>query len=120
MSDNESLDCINNLGESTLVAGGDYTFNFICVNDVGVAINLTGAQCSLKLSPYGNPTVVSLTKTGTITSTVNGTWKVVFLPADTATLYGVYQFQAQVIDNGVPQATFIPGQGILNIIAKIA
>ncbi len=114
---NESLEEVNSLGSITMIGGSDMTFIFNCVNDVGAVVNLTGATVSMKISPYGQSNVTSLTKTGIITSTVGGIWKIVLGFSDTNTLYGVYQCQPKIVD--FSGGIFYPGQFILNIVSLI-
>lgn len=111
---NTTLDMINNLGEVTMVATSDQTFVFYCVSELGAPINITGATCSMKIYPYGQPTSTVLTKTGTITNVATGEWRVFLLPSDTIDLYGVYQMQPIVVT--LDNTKFIPGTGILNFV----
>ncbi len=117
MSD-QTFDSINNLGQQYMIGGGNETFIFNCTNEAGAIVNLTGATCSIKLCPLGQPSVISLSKAGTITSAVNGTWQVVFTVADTSGLYGVYQMQPTII--AADSTTFRPGNLLLNISSLIA
>ena len=109
-----TLDMINNLGTQTCIATSDQTFVFYCVSEVGAPINITGATCSMKIYPYGQPTSTTLTKTGTITNVATGEWKVFLLPGDTINFYSVYQFQPIVVT--LDNTKFIPGTGILNFV----
>lgn len=116
MSDT-TLDSVNALGTQTIVAGGEQTFIFNCVDANGSPLNITGATVTIKISPYGQSNVISISKTGTITNAVGGTWKVTFSSTDTINLYGVYQFQPKVV--AFDGTIYFPAQGILNILANI-
>jgi len=98
---------INSLPEDGFVAGNRQTFSFECVDENGVTINIATGSASLKVSPYGNPSYVVLTKLGDIYDTNKFT--VTLERNDTINLSGLYIFQPTVTD--VFGRPYTPAQG---------
>jgi len=115
---NTAFDELNNLGSHVMIGGSDQTLTFYCVDANGAVLNITGATASLKMSPYGQPNSVSLTKSGVITNATGGVFTITFIAADTNILSGIYTFQPKVVAfDGTP---YYAGQGLLEIIPLIA
>jgi hypothetical protein len=113
-----SFDTVYALGDYFFVSGSTQELFFNCYDDTGAILNITGATCSLKVSPLGQPSVESLNKSGTITDAINGIFKVELLASDTlGWVGGKYVLQPIIVD--FSGKTFKPSQGIWTIVEGI-
>ena len=104
-----SFDKIYALEETSFIAGTEYTLDFDIFDNLGIPVDLSGANCSWKLCYYGQPEYAVLTKSATIISTSK--IRVLLLSEDTQTLNGKFIQQPIILDgNG---STFRPDQGII-------
>ena len=110
---------INSLKEFSFIAGDEQILIFSFVNDLGIPIDITtGIGRFWKMSPYGQPDIVSISKTTTDTTIVDSsTFSINLLGIDTSILSGKYMHQVGLID-GVGR-TFRPAQGVITIIPQI-
>jgi hypothetical protein len=107
-------DTINNITDWTFIAGTDKLATFTVYQETGLNIlNITGATITWYLCPYGQPTIVSLQKTATITDPTNGICTVAIADTDTTTFSGKYIQQLSVTDSS--GNVFRPGQGLVLI-----
>ena len=102
---------INSLGDVFFIGGSEYILEFKVYNQAGDEANLSGATCSWKMSPFGDPDTVTLTYSGTVTGA--NIFQVTLLSADTLALSGKYIHQPIVVDGG---KSYRSQQGIINII----
>ena len=105
---------VNNLEEIVFIGGTEYTIDFIVYDQNGGYGNLSGATCSWKMCPYGEPSNVLLTYSGTVINSY--TFRVTILANDTLSLSGKFQHQPIIVDSG---KTYRSQQGIINISAAI-
>lgn len=106
---------LNNLDETNFIAGTTYTLKFVVLDQDGNAIDLSDADCSWNLAPYGTDYTI-LTKTGNVITT--NSFEIVLAPDDTRTLSDAKYVQQPsiVFSNGVE---VIPGQGIISVTKRI-
>ena len=102
---------INALEEISFIAGTYYTIEFKVYNQAGDEANLSGSTCTWKMSPYGEPNIVTLSLNGTITGT--NTFEVYLLSSATLNLSGKYVHQPIITDG---TKIYRPQQGVINII----
>ena len=102
---------INSLEEISFIGGTDYTLEFVVYDQSGALGNITGATCTWKMSPYGKNSIVTLSYTGTVTSST--TFTVSIPSADTLSLSGKFVHQPIVTKSG---KTYRSQQGIINIL----
>jgi hypothetical protein len=107
---------VNDLTEFSFIAGSKKTLTFDITNN-GVDMDLSGATCSWKLSPYGQTTAV-LTKSGSVSGSPINRFVITLESADTATLSGKYVQQPIVVD--AVGDTYRPSQGIVTIFGAIS
>jgi hypothetical protein len=105
---------INSLEEISFIGGSYYTLEFVVYNQNGSPANLSGATCTWKMSPYGNPDIITLSYNGTVTGT--NTFEVYLLSADTLALSGKYVHQPLVVESG---NSYRSQQGVINITPAI-
>lgn len=102
---------INSIPEIAFIAGTDYTIEFTVYDaTTGSPADLGAATCSWKMSPYGKESVITLSKSGSVTGT--STFEVHLVAADTLSLSGIYVHQPLVIEGG---KDYRSQQGIINI-----
>ena len=110
-----SYDTLNNLPDLVFIGGTDKVLTFACFESNGLnPLNITGGSIAWYLCPFGQFTINTLTKTGSINSPGTlGTFTVTLDTADTIVLRG--KFIQQVIITDYIGNTFRPGQGIVLI-----
>jgi len=107
---------INDLSETTFIAGTEQVYTFNVYNSASAPINIASGSTSWRLSKYGDPTVL-VTKTGSPSGSASSQFSVTLEGSDTIDLSGKYLHQPLFIDaDGSP---FRPSQGILNITSAI-
>ncbi len=113
---NTSYSSINALDEFIIIGGSDFTFSFTVLEDDGSNADLTGATCTLKVAPYGQPTSVITTLTGSVT--LPNTVSYVF-PATTNELMtaGKYMYQPIILDS--VGKYYHPKQGVFMLVQSI-
>lgn len=106
---------LNSLGEINFIAGTSYTIKFLCYDQAGSALNISSADCSWNLAPFGTDYAI-LTKTGSIITT--SSFEIVLAPIDTRDLSnGKYTHQPTIVfSNGVE---VVPAQGIIAVTKRI-
>ena len=102
---------INSTEQEVFIAGNRQSMEFECVYEDGTPIDLTSSTAKILVSPYGNPSVTTISKDGLVFG-VNK-FIVTFEEADTINLRGLYSFQALITD--IFGKTFRPLQGSLLI-----
>lgn len=108
---------INDLPEISFIAGNETELNFTIYTSDGNFANLTGATVTWKLAPYGSSVSV-LTKNGVVDATPSsGKFVVTLEYADTSLLSGKYIQQYATANSS---NTYLPSQGIVNIIPRIS
>jgi len=106
---------LNNLGEINFIAGTSYTIKFLCYDQDGNALDISAADCTWNLAPFGTDYAL-LTKTGNIIAT--NSFEIVLAPIDTRDLSnGKYTHQPTIVfSNGVE---VVPAQGIIVVTKRI-
>ncbi len=111
-----SYDNLNNLSETSFIAGTDQLWTYTCYNTDGVTLlNISSGTVLWYLCPFGQFSINTLTKSGTITTA--NTFTVALTAADTVLLSG--KFIQQPIITDFSGNTFRPGQGIVLILPAI-
>lgn len=111
-----SYDTLNNLDEFSFIAGTDKVLTFTCYDENALdLLNITGGSAYWWLCPFGESSVVTLSKTGNITDA--NTFTVTLTAADTLYLSGKYIQQTSVTD--YVGNTFRAGQGTVIILPAI-
>lgn len=109
---------VNNLDDLTIIAGNNIVLTFDVIDDVsGSALDLGSDTIVWNLSPYGQPDVVILTKSGVIDSVVTGRFTVTLETSDTENLSGKYKQQPSITD--ILGESYFPAQGNVIIIPQI-
>jgi hypothetical protein len=104
----------NCIPEFTMIAGNDYTLEFVVYEDDGVTpMDIGGATTYWLLSPYGQPDYTIAQISGVVTAT--NKFEVVIPSATTQGLSGVYIQQPVLISFPEPQKEYRPGQGTIII-----
>ena len=111
---NVSYQTINSLSEISFIGGSEYTITFNVFDQNGGAANISGATCSWKMSPYGEPETVILSYNGTPVGTT--AFSITILAADTLALSGKFIHQPLVVESG---KSYRSQQGIITIIPAI-
>jgi hypothetical protein len=107
-------DSVNNIADLPFIAGTDKTLTFTCYAENGIdKVNLTGATVTWYLCPWGQTSIISLQKTGTLTDPTNGVFTITILDTDTTSFSGKYIQQLSIQD--VSGKVFRPGQGLVFI-----
>lgn len=107
---------LNSLLETSFIAGTDFTMTFTVYAENGITpLDLGGATITWKLCPYGQPSYVALSLSGTITG-IN-TFTVAIPHASTISLSGKYIQQPLITD--FSGQTFRPAQGTIVILPAI-
>jgi len=106
---------LNSLGEINFIAGTSYTIKFEVKDQDGNGIDISSADCTWRLAPFGTDYAI-VTKTGSVIAT--SIFEVVLSPADTLNLsFAKYTHQPSIIfSNGVE---VVPAQGIITITQRI-
>jgi len=111
-----SYDNLNNIAETSFVAGSDQVWTFTCYNTDGATLlDITSGSVTWYLCPYGEPSIITLQKSGYIVT--NHTFTVTLTATDTIDLDGKYLQQVSVTDYS--GNTFRPGQGIVIVVPAI-
>lgn len=63
---NTSYSTVNSLDEFTFIGGTDFTISITIKDEDGIPLNLLGSTLLLKIAPYGQPSNVITTITGTV------------------------------------------------------
>lgn len=108
----------NNLTEISFIAGSNQELAFNVYDSGSVAVNLSGGTVTWRLSQYGPVSTALVSKSGLLSGSPTNQFKVLLLPADTATLGGKYIQQYTLVDSS--GSTFIPSQGLVNITRRSA
>lgn len=108
------------LPEITFIGGTYKELPFDVVDNLGSPVDLTSFTFSWVLSPYGEPEISTLVKTGILdTSVITNNRFIVYLYSyDTINLSGKYIHQPIVIST--PGYEFRNGQGYINIISGLS
>jgi hypothetical protein len=107
----------NNLAEFQMIGGTSQKLYFDVYTSASVAVPLAGATCTWNLAVYGQ-TTPTLTKTAVISGSPTNRIQINLDPADTATLNGKYLHQFVLTDTS--GSVYIPSQGIITIVGKLA
>ena len=108
---------INSLTEFPIIGGSDITLKFSVFDDAGSPVTLTGATCTMPISPFGEPTNVLTTITGVIT--LPNTITYIIPSSFTITLPSKrYMYQPIIVD-AIPK-TYRPAQGTFILSQAIA
>ena len=106
---------INSSVATPVPAGSDFVLEYIVFDQTtGLPGNLSGSTCSVKICPRGEPNIVTLTLSGTVTDT--NVFEVTLLAEDTISLIGLYSHQPIIVDGGRPYRST---SGLLNFEAAI-
>lgn len=110
-------DQINSLTEFPIIGGSDITLKFSVFDETGAAVTLTGAVCTMPISPFGEPTNVLTTIAGIVTLPNIITY---IIPSSfTITLPSKrYMYQPIIVDS-TPK-TYRPAQGTFVLSQAIA
>jgi len=106
---------LNNISEINFVAGTTYTLEFIIYDEDGNPLDISTADCTWNLAPFGTDYSI-LTKTANIITT--NSFEIILSSIDTKNLSdGKYTHQLTIIfADGVE---VVPAQGILVITKRI-
>lgn len=106
---------LNSLGEINFIAGTSYTIKFLCYDQDENDLDISSADCTWNLAPFGTDYAI-LTKTGNVITT--SSFEIVLAPIDTKDLSnGKYTHQPTIVfSNGVE---VVPAQGIISITKRI-
>jgi hypothetical protein len=94
---------VNKLEEIGFIAGTPFTDTFECFDENGTPLVLGGSGIIVKISEYGNPSNVVISKTGSIISSNIG--KVEYSASDTINLSGKFIQQPIIIASDSSQHT---------------
>jgi hypothetical protein len=108
---------INTLDEFSIVGGSDITLQFTVYDENGSPVNLTGATCTLVIAPYGQPSTVITTLTGTVSSPTNVVSYILPNATTIVMVGGKYMYQPIIVDT-VPK-TYRPNQGVFTVVQAI-
>jgi len=106
---------LNSLGEISFIAGTSYTIKFLCYDQDGNVLDISAANCTWNLAPFGTDYAI-LTKTANIITT--NSFEIILSSVDTKNLSdGKYTHQLTIVfEDGVE---VVPAQGILVITKRI-
>ena len=104
-----SFTTINNLEETSLIAGNDFTFQFEVFDDNGSPLNLSGATTYLLFSPYGQTDYKEIQLTGNILT--ENTFEFVLPSTSSRNLDGWYIQQVAIIS--FDGTEYRPAQGMV-------
>lgn len=108
---------INSLEDMQFIAGTDYTLIFEAYDESGDPLDVSSSTFLWKLCPYGRKDVLSVSIDGAFVE--GNKFSVSIEPDDTATLEGGVYIQQPIIIDSLGK-TYIPAQGIVTIVEKIA
>ena len=114
---NPSYSTINSLNDFTVIGGNDFTIKFNVVDEDGLPVDLTGATLTLKISPYGQPTSVLETITGSIGSTDDIAEFILSADVSEQMIGGKYSYQPIIEDSS--GKIHRPKQGTFGLIQAI-
>jgi len=110
---------INSLLEQSYIAGTYMELPFDVFDADGNAVDISAFTYTWLLSPYGQPSTVTLTKSGVFQSAVvaQNRFIVYLYSTDTSGLSGKYVHQPVIVSN--PGYEFRMGQGFITFIPQI-
>ncbi len=111
-----TFDCltVNDLAPITFIAGTEQTLNYYVYDQTtGCALDLSTSQCSVVISPYGNPNYIAIEVSGSTLGTPVNKFYAVISGCASSALSGKFIQQPKIID--LDGSIFRPSQGIVNI-----
>lgn len=108
---------VNTLEEIYMIAGSTYELIYDAFDGDGEPLDMVGSTMKLKLSQFGRPNFVVLTKNGTYSAVPSNRFTVKLSVEDTKLLSGKYVQQPIITDYLGDE--HIPGQGFITIAPRI-
>jgi hypothetical protein len=114
-----SYDCLTavNLAPIDFIGGTEQTLNFYIYDQTSAcALDITSATCSVLISPFGDPSHVSIEALGVPSGSPVNHFYAILSGSSTQDLSGKFTQQPKIIDyEGKP---FYPGMGYITIFAR--
>lgn len=117
MTNNISCITINSLQEISFIGGDTQILEFSVYDSNGVAIDLSSNTFDWNLAYYGQPDVIALNKTPTLSEEASNIFIVRLEESDTLSLSGKFIHQPRITD--FIGNVYKYGQGIITIIPAI-